>query len=226
MATPDDVTGPVDDATAADIDIDIDLSDADALEVEDPDAGARAVERHDAEARAVERPDAGTSDVEAADVEGLDVEGLAVEGPDAGGPEVDAFDVDTAGPGGDDDAMATSEGPASGPGRWATVGGVLTLAYVVWYIGDLVLLSRNPRAYVTLHEVYGSLFMRLVFAGIFLGLVFHAVNGVRSTLIDFVPRLARRDLVLRAAVRFFTFAVWVPGAFVLVWPAIRSGFAR
>lgn len=137
---------------------------------------------------------------------------------DAPGADID-LDIDLS------DADA-AEGTASGPGRWAAVGGVLTLAYLIWYVGDLVLLSRNPRAYVTLHQVYGSLFMRLVFAGVFLGLVFHALNGLRSTLIDFAPRLARRDVVLRAAVRFLTFAVWVPGAFVLVWPAIRSGFAR
>ena len=146
---------------------------------------------------------------------------------DAADPAPDDVEVDADAT---DATDATEEADASArvthPGRWAAVGGVLTLAYLLWYLGDLVLLDRSPRAYVTMHELYGTLFMRIVFAVVFLGLVFHGLDGVRTTIVDLVPRLGRREVVLRTAVRFLTFAVWVPGAFVLVWPAIRSRFAR
>ena len=133
--------------------------------------------------------------------------------PDDATDVVEVDDVDGAPVGDEDGDAASVEGAgaatrAVAPGRWAAVGGVLTLAYLLWYVGDLVLLDRQPRSYVIMHELYGTLFMRLVFATVFLGLVFHGLDGLRTT------------------VRFLTFAVWVPGAFALVWPAIRSRFAR
>ena len=114
----------------------------------------------------------------------------------------------------------------AGSRRWAAVGGVLALAYVVWYVADLVLLDTRPFTYVTVHRTYGNLAVRLVFAGVLLGLLFHAIDGLRSTLTDLVPAVARRDLALRAGARFLTFAVWVPATLVLLWPAVRTWFAR
>lgn len=110
--------------------------------------------------------------------------------------------------------------------RVAVAAGVVSLAYVIWYIAGLILLEANPSAYTRANQAYGSLGARFVLGLVLIALLFHLFDGLRTVGEQLIPRLTRHDLGLRAAVRFCTFALWIPGALVLVWPAIRTWFAR
>jgi succinate dehydrogenase / fumarate reductase cytochrome b subunit len=126
----------------------------------------------------------------------------------------------------DGDDQAAPHEPLATSSRWARLGGAVALAYVVWYLVDLVVFDRRPSAFNAAHRLYGNPAMRVLFALVFLGMVFHGLNGLRVALLDVAPKLARRDDVLRAAVRFLTFATWIPASLALCWPSIRDWIAR
>jgi succinate dehydrogenase hydrophobic anchor subunit len=121
---------------------------------------------------------------------------------------------------------STAHAPAARGRRWGMVGGLVSLAYVCWYIVDLVVLDTNPSGFTAAHRVYGNVAFRGLFALVFLAIVFHGLDGLRVTVTDALPRSRRHDVGLRAAVRFATFAVWIPAAVALLWPAIREWFSR
>ncbi len=121
---------------------------------------------------------------------------------------------------------ANDEAPPNRRRTWAAIGGLVSLLYVVWYTVDLVVLDANPAWFTAAHRVYGNIAFRGVFAAVFLAIVFHGLDGLRVTVADVVPSLRRHDIGLRAAVRFLTFAVWIPATVILLWPAIREWFSR
>jgi len=121
---------------------------------------------------------------------------------------------------GDDDAV--TDGPSR---RWARVGGAVSLAYLVWYVLDLLLYAQAPSTFNAAHRLYGNVGVRAILAVVLLGILVHGTDGMRVTLIDLRPRLVSRDPWLRAAARFVTFAVWIPMALALFWPLIRSWIA-
>ena len=110
--------------------------------------------------------------------------------------------------------------------RAAHVAGLASFAYVVWYVGSLVLLGLNPSAYNRFNQFYASVGARAVLAAVLGALIFHLLDGLRATAQQFLPRFAGHELVLRSAVGFLTFALWIPGALIVMWPAIRSWFSR
>lgn len=144
---------------------------------------------------------------------------------DAEGPTVDAPASD--GPGGD--GTATADPGAADPGRrrvdWRAVTGVVAFAYAIWASVDVLVLSRSGPRFSELHQRYGNLGVRLVFAAVVVALLFHGLDGVRVALGDLVPATRRADRWSRAAVRFLVPAVGIPAALVVVWPAVRGWFA-
>lgn len=122
------------------------------------------------------------------------------------------------------DPGAASEG-ASGTRRLAAVAGVGSVLYVAWIVVDLVVLAISGTAYTSMHEALGSLPARSILCLAWLALLYHGADGLRVVATDFAPRLERRDPGLRWAVGFVVFAVWIPTALVIVWPAVRGWFA-
>ena len=155
----------------------------------------------------------------AADELAEDQEGVA-EGESAGDADGDG-----------DGALAEDEGqheaaaPAVATRRLGRLAGIVAFAYVAWYVLGLVVLDTDPARYNALNRATGNLAARLVLAGVLLALVFHLLDGLRVAIEDLVPGVARRDLQLRVGVRFLVPALWIPGALVLVWPAVRSWFS-
>lgn len=138
----------------------------------------------------------------------------------------------------DDEVVAAGEGDESADApiidavappagrRWARLAGIVSLVYVCGYIGVLVVLESSPTAYNSLYRTMAGTFGRTLLCAFVLALLFHLLDGLRSTIEDLRPDLIPRDVALRAAVRFVTFAVWVPTSVVLLWPSIRGWFAR
>lgn len=170
-------------------------------------------------------PAAGPEDEPAAEAEG----GSAGDGADGDGSEGEsAGDGDGAD---GDDAPTEDEGPGEtvapsvATRRLGRLAGIVAFAYVAWYVVGLVVLDTDPARYNALNRATGNLTARLLLAGVLLALVFHLLDGLRVAIEDLVPGVARRDLQLRVGVRFLVPALWIPGALVLVWPAVRSWFS-
>ena len=192
------------------------LADLDVLDARDSPGDAD--EREDADRR---------GDVDGRDADGSGDPDGAARAAEAGGPGVQVPD-----PAPGDDLGEGAAGAAVGDvgarssGRpWAAIGGAMALVYVVWYIIDLTVLDLSPSLFNATHRLDGSVGMRLVFAVIFLGIVFHGLNGLRVIVEDLAPSLARHDVGLQSTVRFVTMAVWLPATLVLLWPTIRFWFA-
>lgn len=109
--------------------------------------------------------------------------------------------------------------------RLARTCAFVSLAYVVWYIADLVVLDASAPTYNDLHRLYGRIGMRVLWCVVLAALLFHALHGLRVALTDLVPRLASRDVWLRAMVGFVTFALALPGSLWILWPSIRTWFS-
>lgn len=116
-------------------------------------------------------------------------------------------------------------GGATGRRRLAVVAGVVSFAYVLWVVVDLVVLAASGSAYTSMHRALGSLGVRLVLCGAWLALLYHGLDGLRLTVVDFVPGVRARERGLRGAVGFVLFATWIPTSLIILWPAIRGWFA-
>ena len=110
-------------------------------------------------------------------------------------------------------------------GQWAFVlhriTGFGVFFFLLLHIVDVSLASR-PHLYNEVHQVYGNVVMRVFEVGLLLGLVFHALNGLRIVLIDFFPEAVRAQTRLFAGVVFLTLAAGIPGAVVILRPWFRG----
>lgn len=129
------------------------------------------------------------------------------------------------GEGGDGTSGALDPTGGSTTRRLAVAAGVVSFAYIVWLVVDLVVLAASGSAYTSMHEALGSFGARLAFCCAWLALLYHGLDGLRVAAIDAAPRLARNDRRLRGAVAFVVLTTWIPTSLVLLWPAIRGWFA-
>lgn len=135
----------------------------------------------------------------------------------------------TATPGGGD-ATAPPSGTAvrlvrAGVGRrrirWNAVAGTVVLVYLLVYAALLTQIADRNR-FNRWVGALGSLGARLVLCVVVLAVLFHTLDGLRCLLRDVVPSLVDRDVQLRAAVLFLTWALALPCFAVLVWPWIAE----
>jgi succinate dehydrogenase/fumarate reductase cytochrome b subunit len=110
--------------------------------------------------------------------------------------------------------------------RGVRISGAASLAYVLWYVGDLVLLQMSPSAFNAVHRFYGNVGVRAVFACVFLAVVVHGLHGLRVTMADLIPVVGRHDTLARTVVAFVTFSAWIPATVILLWPQARWWFSR
>jgi len=105
--------------------------------------------------------------------------------------------------------------------RWGAISGVVVLGYTLVYalaltgLGDRLRFARWGRA-------MSSLGARVVIAGVILAALFHTFDGLRRMAIDLHPELAAQNPRWRATVLFFTWALAVPAAAIVVWPWISA----
>jgi succinate dehydrogenase/fumarate reductase cytochrome b subunit len=122
-------------------------------------------------------------------------------------------------------ASSTAE-PADSPPRerrvqWGAVAGSVVLAYTVLY--SLAMLDIGDRnRFNGWGRAMGSLGARLVLSGVVLAALFHTFDGLRRMAIDLRPELAEQNARWRATVLFFTWALAIPAATVIVWPWVSA----
>ena len=109
-------------------------------------------------------------------------------------------------------------------GQWAFVlhriSGFLVFFFLLLHIVDVSLINVDAELYDEVHELYGNVLLRVFEVGLLLGLLFHALNGIRIVLIDFFPGMVRRERRLYAIVVFLTLAAGIPGGYIIMKPFI------
>jgi succinate dehydrogenase / fumarate reductase, cytochrome b subunit len=91
--------------------------------------------------------------------------------------------------------------------------GVGVFLFLTFHIIDIFLMSFGPDVFDTLLFFYHQfLFKLLIVFGLYLGVLYHALNGIRVVIIDFWPGMAHQQARLwRVQMVIFTVA-YVPSA--------------
>ena len=102
-------------------------------------------------------------------------------------------------------------------GQWSwifhRITGVAVTLYLFAHIVDTALVGWGPGAYDRVVAAYKNPAVHLLELGLVLAVLFHSINGIKITLIDFFPRLAARiKLVGRASL-----AVFLVSAAIVLW---------
>ena len=113
-------------------------------------------------------------------------------------------------------------------GQWAFVlhriTGFGVFFFLLLHIVDVALVN-NARRYNEVHALYGNVVLRVLECGLLLGLLYHALNGLRIIAIDFFNEGARHEqAVFWWGVVFPTLAAGLPGCYVILRPFIQGHF--
>jgi succinate dehydrogenase / fumarate reductase cytochrome b subunit len=108
--------------------------------------------------------------------------------------------------------------------RWAfyahRVSGFAVFAFLLLHVVDVALYAVSHDLYDEVHELYGSLVLRLFECGLLFAILFHAFNGLRVLAIDLANlgvATSRRLLVAAVAL---TAIVGLAGSAVILAPAV------
>ena len=81
-----------------------------------------------------------------------------------------------------------------GQGQWSwalhRITGVAVIVFLFVHIADTALVGFGPEMYNRVVSAYHNPIIRLLEIGLAAAVLFHALNGLRIILIDFIPKLA------------------------------------
>jgi succinate dehydrogenase / fumarate reductase cytochrome b subunit len=104
-------------------------------------------------------------------------------------------------------------------GMWSwilhRVAGVGIFVFLIFHIIDTSLVGWGGKLYNTLVELYATPIGRMGEIVLIGAVVFHAINGIRIIIIDFVPKATRVQRQLFYGVVVVFLALFVPGAYIL-----------
>lgn len=107
-------------------------------------------------------------------------------------------------------------------GMWSwllhRVAGLGILLFLLVHIVDISLLGLGPNVYNEGIALFGTTIVRVVSLGLIAGVLYHAFNGLRITLIDFWPKGARYQRMMFATVLVLTIVCFVPMAYFVIAP--------
>jgi succinate dehydrogenase / fumarate reductase, cytochrome b subunit len=79
-------------------------------------------------------------------------------------------------------------------GQWSwmfhRITGVAVILYLFAHVVDTALVGWGPEAYDRVVDAYKNPAVHVLELGLVLAVLFHSINGIKITLIDFFPRLA------------------------------------
>jgi succinate dehydrogenase / fumarate reductase cytochrome b subunit len=107
---------------------------------------------------------------------------------------------------------------------WAfhRISGVGIFAFIVLHVIDIYLVGGDPELYDEVLAFYASLPGRLLEVVLGAALLYHALNGLRITIIDFWPRLARYHRALWYANWVAFAAIGIPVTIIIFGQFVRS----
>ena len=105
-------------------------------------------------------------------------------------------------------------------GMWSWVlhraTGVGVLLFLFIHIIDTALIIFGPKAYNHMISLYKQAFFRPLELGLLAALLYHSLNGIRISLIDFWPGLARFQEKLFYGVMVLFFILFIPASYLMV----------
>jgi succinate dehydrogenase / fumarate reductase cytochrome b subunit len=82
------------------------------------------------------------------------------------------------------------------PGQWSwvfhRVTGVAVILFLFMHVVDTALVGWGPEAYDKVVRAYANPIVHLLELGLVLAVLYHSLNGLKITLIDFFPSLVTR----------------------------------
>lgn len=113
-----------------------------------------------------------------------------------------------------------------GAGQWSwaahRVTGVAVVVFLFVHIADTALVGFGPEFYNRVVGAYHAPIVRLLEIGLAAAVAFHALNGLRIILIDFVPRLADHHRKLFGIVMGLYIVLMVPAVYFMGRGLIRE----
>lgn len=109
-----------------------------------------------------------------------------------------------------------------GAGQWAwllhRLSGLGVLLFLVIHILDTGLVLFGPETYNKVIRLYTHPLFRLGEVGLAAAVLYHALNGIRITLLDFYPEWSARQQELFYGVVVLFVLLFVPGAYLMLKP--------
>jgi len=113
-----------------------------------------------------------------------------------------------------------------GQGQWSwalhRITGVMVVIFLFVHIADTALVVVGEDAYNRVVGAYHHPIIRLLEMGLAAAVLFHALNGLRIILIDFVPRMADKHRELFGVVVGLYVALLAPAMFFMGRGFVRS----
>jgi len=107
-----------------------------------------------------------------------------------------------------------------GGGHWSYVAhrvtGVGVLLFLAIHILDTALIGFGPEVFNKMMALYRHPLFRLSEIGLFGSVLFHALNGVRIVVVDFVPGATRHHRVLARVTWVSFFVLMVPVTIIML----------
>ena len=109
-----------------------------------------------------------------------------------------------------------------GEGQWAWVAHRLTglgvLLFLLIHILDTGLVLFGPEVYDKVIKIYTHPVFRVSEVGLAAAVIYHALNGIRITVLDFWPELSRRHRELFYGVVALFVVLFLPSAYLMLKP--------
>jgi succinate dehydrogenase / fumarate reductase cytochrome b subunit len=101
--------------------------------------------------------------------------------------------------------------------RWSGLG---VLLFLVIHILDTALILFGPDLYNKVIRIYTHPLFRVGEVGLAGAVLYHALNGVRITLLDFFPEWSHRQQQLYYGVLALFAVLFLPAAFLMIRPLL------
>lgn len=105
------------------------------------------------------------------------------------------------------------------PGQWSwilhRITGVAIILFLFAHVVDTAVIGWGPEAYNRVIEAYHNPVIRLLELGLVTAVLYHSINGLKITLVDFFPGLVRHIKGLSAASFILFVGAMIPVALIM-----------
>lgn len=109
-----------------------------------------------------------------------------------------------------------------GAGQWAWVlhrlSGLGVLLFLLIHILDTALVLFGPEVYDKVVKIYTNPVFRVGEVGLAAAVIYHALNGIRITVLDFWPEFSARHKELFYGVVALFVVIFLPSAYLMLKP--------
>jgi succinate dehydrogenase / fumarate reductase cytochrome b subunit len=97
------------------------------------------------------------------------------------------------------------------------VAGLGVFIFLAFHIVDIFLMAFGPEVFEPLLVFYHQfLFQLLIVFGLYLGALYHGLNGMRVVIIDFWPKLSKKQAQLWRIQMVIFLIIYIPSAIIML----------